>query len=80
MEQNQYKRILSAIEYTLDQMQKGPAPKGAHEKLDVYAQRFETWYQHKRKFAIFAIKCLRQVDSDRAKLCLTKLRRVEDRI
>ena len=80
MSQGQYKRIVSAIEFSLDQMQKGPTPKSEHEKLDVYAQRFETWYQHKRKFVIFAIKCLRQMDSNRAKLYLTQLRRVEDRI
>lgn len=76
----QYGRILSAIEYTLEQMKRGPRDRGGHEKTDAYEQRVEAWYRHKHKFVLFAIKCIKPTDEFRAKQYLTELRRIRDGI
>lgn len=76
----QYKRILSAIEFTLDQMRDGPKDKGSREKLDAYEQRVEAWYSSKHRFVLYAIKCIREVDEHRAKDYLYQLKRLRQEI
>lgn len=78
MQSEQYGRILSAIEYTLEQMKRGPRDRGERETADAYEQRVEIWYKHKHRFALFAIKCIKQTDQHRAKQYLNELRRVRD--
>ena len=80
MAEEQYGRILNAIEYTLEQMKRGPRDRGEREALDVYEQRVELWYKHKHKFVLFAIKCIKPTDAHRAKNYLHELRRVRDSI
>lgn len=80
MADEQYGRILSAIEYTLEQMKRGPRDRGERESADTYEQRVELWYKHKHKFALFAIKCLKTSDHLRAKQYLNELGRVRDSI
>lgn len=78
--EEQYGRILSAIEYTLEQMKRGPRDRGERENADAYEQRVELWYKHKHKFVLFAIKCIKPTDQHRAKAYLNDLRRVRDSI
>lgn len=80
MKKEQYGRILSAIEYTLEQMKRGPKDRGNKESADAYEQRVEVWYKHKHRFVLFAIKCVKQTDQLRAKDYLNELRRVRDSI
>lgn len=80
MSKEQYGRILSAIEYTLEQMKRGPRDRGSKEHADAYEQRVELWYKHKHKFVLFAIKCIKPTDQHRAKQYLNELRRVRDSI
>ncbi len=80
MANEQYGRILSAIEYTLEQLKRGPRDRGDHEKADAYEQRVETWYKHKHRFVLFAIKCIKQTDDFRARQYLTDLRAIRDKI
>lgn len=80
MVDEQYGRILSAIEYTLEQMKRGPKDRGNREDADAYEQRVDLWYKHKHKFVLFAIKCIKQTDQLRAKQYLNELRRVRDSI
>ena len=80
MSKEQYGRILSAIEYTLEQMKRGPRDRGNRENADAYEQRVELWYKHKHKFVLFAIKCIKPTDQHRAKQYLNELRRVRDSI
>lgn len=80
MAQQQYKRILSAIEFTLEQMREGPSEKGTREKLDAYEQRVEAWYSSKHRFVLYAIKCVREVDEHRAKDYLHQLKRLRHEI
>ena len=76
----QYKRILSAIEYTLEQMRDGPKDQGARENLDAYEQRVEAWYSSKHRFVLFAVKCVREVDELRAKDYMQQLKRLRHEI
>lgn len=78
--QEQYRRIVSAIEQTLEQMRQGPKTKGDKERLDSYERRVELWYQHKHKFLLFAVKCVREVDQNQAKEYLNQLRRIRHEI
>lgn len=80
MSKEQYGRILSAIEYTLEQMKRGPKDRGSREAVDAYEQRVESWYRSKHRFVLFAIKCIKQTDEHRAKQYLTELRRIRDTI
>jgi hypothetical protein len=80
MADEQYGRILSAIEYTLEQMKRGPKDRGSREGADAYEMRVELWYKHKHRFALFAIKCLKETEPHRAKAYLNELRRVRDSI
>lgn len=80
MSKEQYGRILSAIEYTLEQMKRGPKDRGERESADLYEQRVESWYRGKHRFVLFAIKCIKQTDQFRAKQYLSELRRIRDTI
>ena len=80
MTSEQYGRILSAIEYTLEQMKRGPKDRESRESADAYEQRVEIWYRHKHRFVLFAIKCIKGTDERRAKGYLSELRRVRDSI
>lgn len=78
--QEQYKRIVSAIEHTLDQMREGPKVKGDRERVDAYEKRVEDWYAHKHTFVLFAVKCVREVDEAQAKDYMIQLRRIRHEI
>lgn len=80
MMNEQYKRILSAIEYTLEQMKRGPKDRGERESADAYEQRVDIWYKHKHRFVLFAIKCIKPTDAHRAKAYLNELRTVREYI
>lgn len=80
MNKEQYGRILSAIEYTLEQMKRGPRDRGTGEHADSYEQRVDLWYKHKHKFVLFAIKCIKPSDAHRARVYLNELRAVRDSI
>lgn len=75
---DQYRRIVSAIEYTLDQLRRGPKARFDGEAADIYEHRVETWYMSKSKFVLYAIKCLKQVDGPRAEGYLLDLRTLGD--
>lgn len=75
---DQYRRIVSAIEYTLNQLRRGPKGRCDDESADVYEHRVETWYMSKSKFVLYAIKCLKSVDQPRAEGYLLDLRTLGD--
>lgn len=77
---DQYGRIVSAIEYTLDQLRRGPRAKLDEESSSKYMTRCEVWYDHKFKFTLFAIRCLKDVDKGRAETYLNDLRQIRDDI
>lgn len=74
--QEQYRRIVSAIEHTLEQMREGPKSRGDKERTDAYERRVESWYATKHTFVLFAVKCIREVDELKAKDYLDRLRRI----
>jgi hypothetical protein len=76
----QYRRIISAIEYTLDQLRRGPKSREDSEAAEVYAHRVETWYECKSRFCLYAIKCLKTFDLPRAEGYLLDLRTLGDDI
>jgi hypothetical protein len=76
----QYRRIVSAIEYTLDQLRRGPKGKDAKETAPAYERRLEAWYIGKHKFALYAIRCLKTLDAQRAEGFLCDLRQLGDEI
>lgn len=76
----QYRRIVSAADHTLEQMREGPKNRGDKERVDAYERRVELWYQHKHKFVLFAVKCIREVDEQLATEYLNKLRRIRHEI
>jgi hypothetical protein len=80
MGKEQYGQVLTAIEYTLDQLRRGPKDRDKNENAKAYEQRVETWYKHKHRFVLFCIKAIRDIDSVRAKSYLNELRNLRDRI
>lgn len=77
---DQYKRIVSAIEYTLEQLRRGPKGKDPKETGPGYERRLEIWYTGKFKFCLYAIKCLKTMDAPRAEGFLCDLRQLGDEI
>jgi hypothetical protein len=78
MRGEQYKRILGAIEYTLDQLRAGPKARDEHEKEASYEQRVEGWYRSKQVFVLFSIRIVKTVDEQKAKGYLNDLRRIRE--
>lgn len=76
----QHKRVISAIEYTLEQMRQGPRLRGEHENSDAYEQRVQGWYKSKHCFVLFAIRCIKPVDEHQARKYLGELHRISDKI
>lgn len=76
----QFFRISSAIEYTLDQLRRGPKARHEGEPLTVYQRRAEQYFDHKHRFCLFAIKCLKQMDKNKAEVYLADLRQLGDDI
>lgn len=74
----QYSRIVSAIEYTMDQIRRGPKSMEETENPATYEQRIETWYMCKHRFCLYAIKCLKTLDKGRAENYLIDLRNLGD--
>ena len=75
---DQYRRIVSAIEYTLDQIRSGPKTKEIGEGPTAYERRVELWYTCKYKFALYAIKCLKSIGKEKAEVFLLDLRQLGD--
>lgn len=80
MEQDQYRRVIAAIEYTLEQLRRGPKGKEGDETVSKYGARIEGWYTRKHKFCLYAIRCLKLWDRPRADLYLDDLRQLGDEI
>lgn len=78
MGNEQYVRMLSAVEYTISQLQRGPKDRGDKESARTYEHRVEIWYKHKVRFVLFAIKCIKPTDEHRANEYLQELRRLKD--
>lgn len=78
MRGEQYRRILGAIEYTLDQLRAGPKARQEHEKEAYYEQRVESWYRSKQVFVLYSIRIVRTVDEQKAKGYLNELRRIRE--
>lgn len=78
MRGEQYKRILSAIEYTLEQLRAGPKARGEHENFTSYEQRVESWYRSKQTFVLFSIRIVRGVDESKARSYFNELRRIRE--
>lgn len=78
MRGEQYKRILSAIEYTLEQLRAGPKARGEHENVISYEQRVESWYRSKQTFVLFSVRIVRSVDEQKARSYLNELRRIRE--
>lgn len=78
MESEQYRRIISAIDYTLEQLRRGPKDKSDRETVNDYEIRVEGWYKCKFKFCLYAVRCLKSVDKNRAEGYLTDLRQLQD--
>jgi hypothetical protein len=77
---DQYGRICSAIEYTLEQLRKGPTDRQGHESDGDFEWRFTSWYDCKHRFVLYAIKCLKSMDKARADVYLDTLRQLGDEI
>lgn len=77
---NQYNRIVSAIEYTISELKRGPKDRQDGESTSVYEQRCEVWYDHKYRFSLFACRCLRDMDKTRAEGYLADLRQIRELI
>lgn len=75
MQLAQYGRVVSAIEVTMEDLRRGPRPRRTKEGVDVWKARVDNYYLHKHKFVLFAIRCLKQFDEDRARRYLHELRR-----
>lgn len=78
MEGEQFRRIISAIDYTLEQLRRGPKDKDDKETIRNYELRVESWYKCKFKFCLYAVRCLKSVDKNRAEGYLTDLRQLQD--
>lgn len=76
----QYGRIVSAIEETLDQLREGPRSQFRGEREHNYRARIENYYTHKIRFVLYGIKCLKQIDVERAQGYLRELRRFRERM
>lgn len=74
----QYRRVVSAIEYTLDQLRRGPKSREDGEPPGSYERRVETWYECKSRFCLYAIRCLKTFDQPRAEIYLQDLRTIGD--
>jgi hypothetical protein len=74
----QYGRIVSAIEFTLDQLREGPRVQARGEREPLYRARIENYYTHKIRFVLYGIKCLKPLDMDRAQGYLRELRRLKE--
>lgn len=80
MNSDQHKRVISAIEYTLEQMRNGPRLRSEHENADAYEQRVEGWYRSKHCFVLFAIRCIKNADEHQARKYLGDLYRISEKI
>jgi hypothetical protein len=77
----QFTRIVSAIEFTLHQMRDlGPKPRGEEEFYMAYKTRVENWYKHKQLFLLFAVKCLRHWDKRLAAEYLAQLKKITEEV
>ena len=74
----QYRRVVSAIEYTLAQLRAGTRGKEDSENPNEYEIRVESWYTNKYRFALYAIRCLKSMDKQRAEGFLLDLRQLGD--
>lgn len=80
MDRDQFQRISSAIEYTLEQLRRGPRAKGEDERTKHYEERANSFYDAKYRFCLFAIRCMKQLDKGKAELYLDDLRQLRDLI
>jgi|694.fasta_scaffold05059_19 hypothetical protein len=80
MDRDQFARITSAIEYTLDQLRRGPKSRQDDERPSAYEDRCHSFYDAKYRFCLFAIRCLKQVDKMKAELYLDDLRQLRELI
>ena len=80
MSREQFLRISSAIEYTLDQLRRGPRGREQFEPTFKYENRCEVFFEHKHRFCLFAIRCLKQIDKNKAEGYLADLRQLGDEI
>lgn len=77
---DQHMRITSAIEYTLADLRRGPKPKCDSESTDRYSKRCLSYFNHKFKFCLYAIRCLKTFDKEQAEAYLSDLRQLREGI